>query len=235
MTVRTRFAPSPTGYLHIGGARTALFNYLYARKHNGVFILRIEDTDVARSTEESIDAILEGMQWLGMDYDEGPFYQSKRFDLYRAEALKLLEKGLAYKCYCSPDELEERRKKALAEGRPPKYDNRCRTRTDVPSASYAVRFKVEPGKTVIDDAIKGKIAIDHNEIEDVIILRSDSTPTYNFCVVVDDATMDITHVIRGDDHINNTPKQILLYKALGHEVPICASCRFRVSLANARK
>lgn len=222
MSIRTRFAPSPTGYLHIGGARTALFNYLFARHNNGKFILRIEDTDVARSTKESIDAILDGMRWLGLDWDEGPFFQSQRFDVYRVHADALLEKGLAYRCYCTPEELEKRRAEALKAGTPPKYDGRCRERTGEPDLPYAVRFKVPPGATTVDDAIKGGISFDNSTIEDLIILRSDSTPTYNFCVVVDDATMGMTHVIRGDDHINNTPKQILLYRALGYDLPVFA-------------
>ena len=222
MTVKTRFAPSPTGYLHIGGARTALFSYLFARQAGGKFVLRIEDTDVERSTEESVQAILDGMEWLGLDWDEGPFYQSKRFDLYREHAEKLFEKGLAYRCYCTPEELEERRKVAMAEGRPPRYDGRCRERTDAPDTPqtpHALRFKIPPGTSQFKDLIKGVISIENSEIEDLVILRSDSTPTYNLTVVVDDATMGITHVIRGDDHINNTPKQMLLYDALGFEVP----------------
>jgi len=222
LTVRTRFAPSPTGYLHIGGARTALFSWLFARRHKGTFVLRIEDTDVARSTKESIQAILDGMTWLGLNWDEGPFFQSQMFDTYRSHAYGLLEKGLAYRCYCTPAELEERREAALREGRPPKYDGRCRARTDAPSVPYAIRFKVPPGVTIVEDAIKGNISFDNSAIEDLVLLRSDGTPTYNFCVVVDDATMDITHVIRGDDHINNTPKQILIYKALGHKLPVFA-------------
>lgn len=222
MTVRTRFAPSPTGYLHIGGARTALFNWLFARRHKGTFVLRIEDTDVARSTKESIQAILDGMNWLWLGWDEGPFFQSQMFDTYRSHAYGLLEKGLAYRCYCTPAELEERREAALKDGRPPKYDGRCRTRTDSLEIPYALRFKVPPGATVVEDVIKGNISFDNSAIEDLVLLRSDGTPTYNFCVVVDDATMDITHVIRGDDHINNTPKQILIYKALGHKLPIFA-------------
>ncbi|MBI5644080.1 MAG: glutamate--tRNA ligase [Deltaproteobacteria bacterium] len=222
MTVRTRFAPSPTGYLHIGGARTALFSMLFARRHKGKFILRIEDTDVARSTEESIQAILDGMNWLGLTYDEGPFFQSKRFDIYRKHAYELLEKSLAYRCYCTPEELEKRREAALKEGRPPKYDGRCREITEPLDKPFALRFKVHPGTTIVEDIIKGNISFDNSTIEDLIILRSDTTPTYNFCVVVDDATMDITHVIRGDDHINNTPKQILLYRALGHALPVFA-------------
>ncbi len=222
MTVRTRFAPSPTGYLHIGGARTALFNLLFARHHGGKFILRVEDTDVARSTEESIQAILDGMTWLGLNWDEGPFFQSRRFDEYRKYANELLEKGHCYRCWCTPEELEARREAAMKEGRTPKYDGRCRDRKDSPDGPFAVRFKVNGGTTSFDDAIKGPISFDNSIMEDLIILRSDGTPTYNFCVVVDDATMDITHVIRGDDHINNTPKQILLYEALGHSLPVFA-------------
>lgn len=222
MTVRTRFAPSPTGYLHIGGARTALFNLLFARHHGGKFILRVEDTDVARSTEESIQAILDGMSWLGLNWDEGPFFQSRRFDEYRKYASELLEKGLCYRCWCTPEELEARREAAMKEGRTPKYDGRCRDRKDSPDKPFAVRFKVNGGVTSFNDVIKGTISFDNSILEDLIILRSDGTPTYNFCVVVDDATMDITHVIRGDDHINNTPKQILLYEALGHSLPIFA-------------
>ena len=220
MTVKTRFAPSPTGYLHIGGARTALFNWLFARHNKGQFVLRIEDSDVARSTEESAQAILEGMSWLGLDWDEGPFFQSRRFDIYRAHAERLLDEGvLAYRCYCTPEELKERREAAMKEGRPPMYDGRCRQRSDAPALPYAVRFKVPPGATSFKDLVKGGVSFDNSQIEDLVILRSDGTPTYNFCVVVDDATMNITHVIRGDDHINNTPKQMLLYRALGYEVP----------------
>lgn len=222
MKVRTRFAPSPTGYLHIGGARTALFNWLFARRHKGAFILRIEDTDVARSTKESIQAILDGMEWLGLNWDEGPHFQSHRFDLYRKFAYELLDKGLVYRCYCTPEELEARREAALKEGRPPKYDGRCGAIKEALDKPFALRFRVPPGLTNFNDIIKGPISFDNSGIEDLVILRSDSTPTYNFCVVVDDATMDITHVIRGDDHINNTPKQILLNRALGHELPIFA-------------
>jgi len=222
LKVRTRFAPSPTGYLHIGGARTALFSWLYARGHGGQFVLRIEDTDVARSTEESIQAILDGMEWLGLTWDEGPFFQSRRFDEYRKYAKELEDKGLVYRCYCTPAELEARREAAMKEGRPPRYDGRCRDRKDRPEGPFATRFRVPPGVTSFKDEIKGVISFENSEIEDLIILRSDGTPTYNFCVVVDDATMDITHVIRGDDHINNTPKQILLYRALGHELPVFA-------------
>jgi glutamyl-tRNA synthetase len=219
MTVRTRFAPSPTGYLHIGGARTALFNWLFARHHKGQFVLRIEDTDVLRSTPESMAAILDGMKWLGLDWDEGPFFQSQRFEIYREHTERLLKKGLAYRCWCTPKELGERRKAALAEGRPPGYDRRCRERTDVPEGPYAIRFKVPYGETTFHDIVKGEISFDRKEIEDFVMLRSDGTPTYNLCVVVDDSTMEINYVIRGDDHITNTPKQILLYGALGSQVP----------------
>jgi len=222
LEIRTRFAPSPTGYLHIGGARTALFNWLFARQHKGKIILRIEDTDVARSTEESVQAILDGMQWLGLNWDEGPYFQSKRFDIYREHAYKLIEMDKAYKCFCTPEELEQRRKDALAQGRPPKYDGRCRNKKDEPDKTFAIRFKAPPGTTLVKDIVKGNIAFDNNEIEDLVILRSDGTPTYNLCVVVDDATMEITHVIRGDDHLNNTPKQMLLYEAFDYPLPLFA-------------
>ncbi len=219
--VRLRFAPSPTGYLHIGGARTALFNWLQAKKEKGKFILRIEDTDVARSTQESVDAILEGMTWLGLDWDEGPYYQSDNFHVYREFVEKLLAEGKAYKCYCTPGELEAKREKAILEKRKPKYDGTCRgLEGDIPGKPYVVRFKspVE-GVTSFDDIIKGRITFNNGELDDLIIQRSDGTPTYNFVVVVDDAIMGITTVIRGDDHVNNTPRQILLYEALGYPVP----------------
>ncbi len=222
MTVRTRFAPSPTGFLHIGGARTALFNWLYARNHNGKFALRIEDSDVARSTKESIDAILDGMKWLGLFWDEGPFYQSDMFDTYREKAHGLLEQGLAYRCYCTPEELASRREEAQKAGKPPMYDGRCRDVKETPDKPFAVRFRVPAGTTSFRDEIKGDISFENSSIEDLVILRSDGTPTYNLCVVVDDATMAVTHVIRGDDHINNTPKQILLYRALGYDLPVFA-------------
>ncbi len=222
--VRLRFAPSPTGYLHIGGARTALFNWLQARKEGGKFILRIEDTDVARSTQESVDAILEGMRWLGLDWDEGPFYQSDNFSLYREEVQKLLAAGKAYRCYCTPEMLEAKREQALKEGRKPKYDGTCRDlATAQAGAPFAVRFKApQQGTTVFDDLIKGRISFNNEELDDLIIQRSDGTPTYNFTVVIDDASMGITTVIRGDDHVNNTPRQILLYEALGRPVPVFA-------------
>jgi glutamyl-tRNA synthetase len=220
-SVRVRFAPSPTGHLHIGGARTALFNWLFARRAKGVFILRIEDTDTSRSTEEYIEAIIEGMTWLGLDWDEGPFRQTARFDIYRSYVDRLLAEGKAYYCYCSPEELEQRRKKALEEGKSPKYDNRCRNLAETPpDRQAAVRFKMPlEGTTVVDDMIKGKIEFDNALLEDMVIMRSDGAPTYNFCVVVDDIDMKITHIIRGDDHVNNTPKQIQIYRAFGWDPP----------------
>ena len=220
--VRLRFAPSPTGYLHVGGARTALFNWLLARKQQGKFILRIEDTDVARSTQESVDAILEGMTWLGLDWDEGPFYQSDNFPLYKEYVQRLLDAGQAYKCYCSSEELEAKREQALKDGGKPKYDGSCRDLA--PQADdgrpYVVRFKApQQGSTSWVDLVKGKISFENSELDDLIIQRTDGTPTYNFVVVVDDASMAITTVIRGDDHVNNTPRQILLYQALESPVP----------------
>ena len=222
--VRVRFAPSPTGHLHIGGARTALFNYLYARHNKGVFILRIEDTDRTRSTEEYIDSIIEGMKWLNLDWDEGPYRQTDRFDIYRSYADKLLNEGNAYYCYCSPEELEQRRKEALAQGKPLKYDGRCRNLEEpISGRKPAVRFKMQKeGETIVDDLIRGRIVFENALLDDLIIMRSDGTPTYNFTVVVDDVDMNITHVIRGDDHLNNTPKQIHIYNALGYEVPLFA-------------
>ncbi len=220
--VRLRFAPSPTGYLHVGGARTALFNWLLAKKLNGTFILRIEDTDVARSTQESVDAILEGMKWLGLDWNEGPFYQSERFPVYKEFAQKLLDSGKAYKCYCSTEELEAKRELAFKEGRKPKYDGTCRdsSGSELDNRPYVVRFRApREGVTAFDDLVKGQISFDNDELDDLIIQRSDGTPTYNFVVVIDDATMAITTVIRGDDHVNNTPRQILLYEALGYPIP----------------
>ena len=219
--IRLRFAPSPTGYLHVGGARTALFNWLLARKEQGVFILRIEDTDVARSTEESVNAILEGMKWLGLDWDEGPFYQSEQFPVYRQFGEKLLAEEKAYRCYCTSEELEAKRELAMKEGRKPKYDGTCRNLTaDVPDKPFSVRFKApQEGITAFDDLIKGRITFNNEELDDLIIQRSDGTPTYNFTVVIDDATMGITTVIRGDDHVNNTPRQIMMYEALGYPVP----------------
>jgi glutamyl-tRNA synthetase len=219
--MRVRFAPSPTGYLHIGGARTALFNYLLARQSKGRFILRIEDTDVERSTQESVDAILNAMKWLGLDYDEGPYYQSERFDLYREKIQSLLDCGKAYKCYCSAEELEQKREAALRKGEKPQYDGTCRSLTqERPGQPYVVRFKTaRDGYTAFDDLIKGNISFNNSELDDMIIQRTDGTPTYNFVVVVDDAEMGLTHVVRGDDHVNNTPRQIQIYKALGYPVP----------------
>ena len=219
--VRVRFAPSPTGFLHIGGARTALFNWLYARNNQGTFILRIEDTDRTRSTDEYIDAIIGGMKWLGLDWDEGPFRQTDRFDIYRKYIDRLLKEGRAYYCYCSAEDLEERRKLAIATGRPVKYDGRCRhLKEPVPGVIPAVRFMMpHEGHTVVDDLIRGKVVFENVQLDDLIILRSDGTPTYNLTVVVDDVDMRITHVIRGDDHLNNTPKQIQLYRAFGYNIP----------------
>ncbi|MCG2813430.1 MAG: glutamate--tRNA ligase [Thermodesulfovibrionales bacterium] len=228
--VRVRFAPSPTGHLHIGGARTALFNYLFARHNNGKFILRIENTDRTRSTDEYIETIIEGMKWLRLEWDEGPFRQTDRFDVYRNYVDKLLKEGNAYYCYCTPEELEQRRKEALAQGKSPKYDGRCRNLTKIQDSRFkiqeknpAIRFKMpQEGQAVVDDMIRGKVVFENDQLDDLIIMRSDGTPTYNFTVVVDDVDMDITHVIRGDDHLNNTPKQIHIYKALGHEIPLFA-------------
>jgi len=222
--VRVRFAPSPTGHLHIGGARTALFNWLYARHNKGIFILRIEDTDRTRSTEEYIHSIIEGIKWLNLDWDEGPYRQTDRFDVYRRYADKLLKEGKAYYCYCSPEELEQRRQEALAQGKSPKYDGRCKKlKEPIPERKPAVRFRMpQEGETVVNDLIKGRVAFENAYLDDLIIMRSDGTPTYNFTVVVDDVDMNITHVIRGDDHLNNTPKQIHIYAALGYEVPLFA-------------
>jgi len=207
--------------LHIGGARTALFNWLFTRHHRGKFILRIEDTDVTRSTEEAVKAIIDGMQWLGLDWDEGPFFQSKRLAIYREHVDKLLAQGRAYRCYCTPEELEEKRKRALQEKKKPKYDGKCRNLSSpYPDGPYAVRFKCpQKGQTVVEDLVKGQIVFDNAELDDLIIQRSDGMPTYNFAVVADDGTMGITHVMRGDDHINNTPRQILLFQALGYPLP----------------
>jgi len=219
--VRTRFAPSPTGDLHIGGARTALFNWLLARHQGGKFILRIEDTDVARSTQEAIQVILDAMTWLGMDWDEGPFYQTQRIALYREAAEKLLKEGRAYRCYCSPEELEKKRESAMQAGIKPKYDRTCfHRKPPYPDKPFAIRFlSPEEGTTVVEDLIQGRVEFDNRELDDLIILRSDGLPTYNFSVVVDDVTMKITHVIRGNDHLNNTPRQIQIYRALEYPLP----------------
>ncbi len=219
--VRVRFAPSPTGYLHIGGVRTALFNWLFARHEGGKFILRIEDTDRDRSTDEAIDIILKGLQWTGLNWDEGPFRQTDRLELYREKAMKLYEQGKAYWCVCTPEELEVRRKDAQAKGLPLKYDGRCRALgLSAPSEPAALRFtSPQEGQTVIDDLIKGSIVFENEVLDDLIILRSNGYPTYNFSVVIDDALMNITHVIRGDDHVNNTPRQVALFQGLGYPIP----------------
>jgi glutamyl-tRNA synthetase len=221
MTIRTRFAPSPTGYLHIGGARTALFSWLYARKHGATFILRIEDTDLERSTAESVNAILEGMTWLGLEYDEGPFYQTHRFDRYKEVIRQLIDTGHAYHCYCTKEELDTLREEQMARKEKPRYDGRCRHRTEPrEGVPPVVRFRnPDEGEVVIDDLVKGRIVVRNSELDDLIIARSDSTPTYNLTVVVDDLDMRITHVIRGDDHVNNTPRQINILQALGAELP----------------
>ncbi|RFC39302.1 MAG: glutamyl-tRNA synthetase [Candidatus Nitrotoga sp. LAW] len=226
MTIRTRFAPSPTGYLHIGGARTALFSWAYARKHGGTFILRIEDTDVERSTPEAVQAILDGMAWLNLSYDEGPFYQMQCMERYKEVIQHMLAQGLAYYCYTSPSELEIMREAQRANGEKPRYDGRWRPESgkvlpEPPAGTMpVVRFK-NPAKGVVTwkDLVKGLIEFDNGELDDLIIARADGTPTYNFCVVVDDWDMGITHVIRGDDHVNNTPRQINILKALGANVP----------------
>ena len=226
MTVRTRFAPSPTGFLHIGGARTALFSWAYARKHGGQFILRIEDTDVARSTPEAVQAILDGLGWLGLDWDEGPFYQMRRIYRYKEVIQQMLEAGTAYHCYTSPQELETMRATQMAAGIKPRYDGRWRPEpgkslpTPAAGVPPVVRFRnPQTGVVHWDDLVKGTIAIANEELDDFIIARADGTPTYNFCVVVDDWDMDITHVIRGDDHVNNTPRQINLLRALKATIP----------------
>jgi glutamyl-tRNA synthetase len=216
----TRFPPSPTGYLHVGGARTALFNWLYARHTGGKFVLRIEDTDTVRSTQESVDAIFEALEWLGIDWDEGPYFQSKRFPIYKDHIQNLLQSGHAYYCTCPPEAVEEMRKKAMVTGGKPRYDGTCREKNLSESDNAVVRFKAPmAGITTIEDVIKGDIAFQNSEMDDFVIARSEGTPTYNFVVVIDDITMGINTVIRGDDHVMNTPKQILLYKALGADLP----------------
>ncbi|MCC5810673.1 MAG: glutamate--tRNA ligase [Ectothiorhodospiraceae bacterium] len=225
MTLKTRFAPSPTGYLHIGGARTALFSWLYARKHGGSFVLRIEDTDLERSSVESVNAILEGMTWLGLDYDEGPFYQTRRFDRYKEVIARLLEEGKAYKCYCSRERLDKLREDQLARKETPKYDGHCRDLDAPPSADapYVIRFRnPRAGQVVVDDRVHGRVTFSNGQLDDLIIARTDGTPTYNLTVVVDDMDMGITHVIRGDDHLNNTPRQVNILQALGATPPVYA-------------
>ena len=222
MTVRTRFAPSPTGYLHVGGARTALYSWLHARKHGGTFILRIEDTDLERSTPESVQAILDGMQWLELGYDEGPFYQTQRFPRYKEVIARMLQEGSAYHCYCSKERLDALRAEQMARKEKPRYDRHCRGGVASPPAGVrpVVRFKnPEDGQVLVDDQIKGRVVFQNTELDDLIIARGDGTPTYNFTVVVDDMDMRITHVIRGDDHLNNTPRQINLLRALGATPP----------------
>jgi glutamyl-tRNA synthetase len=222
MSVRTRFAPSPTGSLHIGSVRTALFSYLFARHHGGSFLLRIEDTDKERSTEESVRAIVEGLTWLGLTWDEGPYFQSQRMALYRARAESLLAAGHLYRCYCTTDELEARRQAALAAGRRPAYDRTCRALTAPPTgrATSVLRFRTPlDGETVIDDLVKDRVVFQNAELDDFVVVRSDGSPMYNFCVVVDDHDMAVTHVIRGDDLLASTPRQTLLYQALGAPVP----------------
>ncbi len=218
--IRTRFAPSPTGYLHIGGARTALFNWLFSRHHGGEFVLRIEDTDQQRSTDESTRAILDAMTWMGLNWDEGPYFQARRVDIHREMVQKLISEGKAYYCTCTPEELENKRKAALAAGKKPKYVGTCRDKGLKKTPGSVVRFRgIETGVTIVEDLIKGNINFNNEELDDLIIERGDGYPTYNFAVVVDDAMMNITHVIRGDDHVNNTPRQILMYQALGFDVP----------------
>ena len=221
MTAVTRFAPSPTGFLHVGGARTALYSWLYAKSQGGKFVLRIEDTDIERSTQEAIDAILEGMEWLGLTWDDGPYYQTQRFDRYKSLINDMLEEGKAYKCFMTSAELDEIRETQKANGEKPRYPGTWRDRTDHPEGQpFVIRFKNPlEGKVVVKDHIRGDIEIANSELDDLVILRSDGTPTYNFCVVVDDWDMGITHVVRGEDHINNTPRQINILQALGAPVP----------------
>ena len=220
MTVRTRFAPSPTGYLHVGGARTALFSWLYARKHGGKFVLRIEDTDLERSTAESVNAILEGMTWLGLEYDEGPFYQTHRFERYNEVIGELMDRGMAYRCNCSRERLDALREAAMQRKEKPRYDGHCRDRHVDPEQPHVIRFRnPETGLVVVDDLIRGRVVFNNEELDDLIIRRTDGSPTYNLTVVVDDMDMQISHVIRGDDHLNNTPRQINILQALGSAPP----------------
>ena len=222
--IRVRFPPSPTGYLHIGGARTALFNWLFARHHQGTLVLRVEDTDLERSTPESVQAIFEGLEWLGLDYDEGPFYQMQRMDRYREVIAQLLESGHAYRCTCSKERLAQLRETQTANKQKPRYDGHCRDANhgdDV--GDHVIRFRnPDEGAVTFDDQVRGEISIANSELDDLIIARTDGTPTYNLTVVVDDWDMKISHVIRGDDHINNTPRQINIFKALNVEIPIYA-------------
>lgn len=219
-TVRTRFAPSPTGYLHVGGARTALFSWLQARRHGGKFILRIEDTDLERSTEASVNAILDGMNWLGLDYDEGPYFQTKRFDRYEQVILQLMDRGLAYRCNCSRQRLATLREKQMARKEKPRYDGHCQGKNIDPDVDHVIRFRnPTEGSVVVEDLVRGRVVFQNSELDDLIIRRSNGSPTYNLTVVVDDLDMEITQVIRGDDHLNNTPRQINIVRALGHEPP----------------
>lgn len=222
--VRTRFAPSPTGYLHVGGARTALYSWLYAKHHQGEFVLRIEDTDLERSTPEATVAILEGMQWLNLAWEYGPYFQTKRFDRYNQVIDQMIEQGLAYRCYCSKERLDELRTEQEKNKQKPRYDRHCLHEQNLdPSQPHVVRFKnPTEGSVVFDDAVRGRIEISNSELDDLIIRRTDGSPTYNFCVVVDDWDMGITHVVRGEDHINNTPRQINILKALGAPIPVYA-------------
>ena len=220
MTIKTRFAPSPTGYLHVGGARTALFSWLYARKHGGRFVLRVEDTDLERSTQESVNAILEGMTWLGLEYDEGPFYQTHRFERYDEVIEQFLEKGLAYRCNCPKERLETLREEQMKRKEKPRYDGHCRDKFVDPNEPHVIRFRNPmDGVVVFEDMVRGKVAFQNSELDDLIIKRTDGSPTYNLTVVVDDLDMGISHVIRGDDHINNTPRQINMLRAMGAEPP----------------
>ncbi len=216
MMVRTRFAPSPTGHLHIGSVRTALFSWLYARRFGGQFVLRVEDTDRERSTSESIDAIVEGMAWLGLDYDEGAYFQSERYPRYREVASNMLADGSAYHCYCTREELDAMRAEQIARGENPRYDGRCRARTESrDGVDPVVRFKTpREGVIVVDDLVRGRVEFENSGLDDLIIMRADGTPTFHFGVVIDDSDMGITHVIRGDDHLNNTPRQINISEAL---------------------
>ncbi len=224
MKVRTRFAPSPTGVLHLGSVRTALFSWLFAKRHGGTFILRIEDTDKERSTKENVDAIFEGMDWLGLNSDEGPYYQSQRFDRYEEVINQWLADGKAYHCYCSKEEIDELRERQMAAGERVRYDGRCRNRTEpVEGVSPVVRFKNPlDGEVVVNDSVRGTVVFENAQLDDLIIARSDGVPTYNFTVIIDDYDMDITHVIRGDDHLNNTPRQMNMLAALDAEPPVYA-------------
>lgn len=225
MKIKTRFAPSPTGYLHVGGARTALYSWLFARHHGGEFVLRIEDTDLERSTQSAINAIMDGMNWLKLGWDEGPYHQTKRFERYNTVIVQMLQAGTAYKCYCSKARLNLLRENQLAKGEKPRYDGHCRDshQSHAMDAPYVVRFRnPQEGSVIFEDQIRGVIEFSNQELDDLIIRRSDGSPTYNFCVVIDDWDMKITHVIRGEDHINNTPRQINILRAIGADVPVYA-------------